>query len=144
MGNYTKKWRVGCNSCQKESIVRDNSAPQFCSYCGSKDIKVEQEVSKAAIAGGQRCLAKLEKIRPDIIDARNRYIELRAAYEYEMQTLRTYVWRGIISKEEAAPYMAYGQELKRMSTALKEYREQKKREHRGSKEAGTGETTSQV
>lgn len=128
MGSYIKKWRVLCNSCQKEIIIRDNSIPEFCSYCGSHDITVVQEVGKVAIAGGKRCLAELERLRPEIVEVRNKYIELRAAYEYEMQTLRTYVWRGIISKEEAAPYMAYGQDLKRMSTALKEYREKKKKE----------------
>lgn len=116
MNVYTMEYK--CNDCG--NVVRLAKAPRFCPFCGSESI--ERDLTKAR-ANAFQLIESCNKLAAEMEPIFNAYLEKMAQYEWNMQTLRTYKMRGIITEEELPKYRR-----PQIQRALAEYRRRRKAE----------------
>lgn len=122
------RYQIVCEECgasYEVNLSMEADGVAYCARCGglARAIKVG---GKARIHA-EETMDEMRKIRPDMIEARRKYLAVAAYYEALMQTLRVYKKRGIVEQKEVdALSFGKSEDKKLMTDAVKEYREMRK------------------
>lgn len=118
------KLSVKCRVCGDEYNLNQNFKPCFCAKCGAGDILVtDRGVSRLR---AETAMQNLDELMPTLEEAYRAYIEVAAKWESEMQILRQYVRRGIISEEEMGRYLGVARSAGTLKKELAACRKKKK------------------
>ena len=118
------KYKVSCPNCGTEYVVKMNFEPGFCIKCGSDLVNVSPVKTKSR-ERAEKAMGRLVELGPTLEAAREAWVELLVAYEDELQILRQYKKRGIVSAEELENFSLKNFYKKNTSELLKEYRRKK-------------------
>ena len=113
------KIQYRCHSCGMSTRLPEEKIPGYCPYCGSTDIDIDRE--KARETAG-RMIAECNEILRELKPAHDKYISILARYELNMQTLRCYKKRGVVSEDEMPHWKKtlLPSEMKKLRNARKE------------------------
>lgn len=114
------KYDVKCSACENTYTIEADFVPMHCMKCGSP-VEASPAKTRARIRA-EISMYNLRTIIPKVEDARREWISCLAEYEDEMQLLRQYKKRGVVSEEELQKF-AYKKTSER--DALRELRARK-------------------
>ena len=121
------KYMVNCTGCGSSYEVDMSFRPGFCVKCGCGDERVAvAPVKNKARLRAEDAMMHLDEIGPKMEAAREAYLALMVEYEDELQLLRQYKKREIVSEEEVNEYAVRGYKRISLNDALKEYRAKKR------------------
>lgn len=123
------KYLVRCDRCGMAAEVEASRVPSFCVSCGNDLIDITPVRSKARMRA-ELAMARLETLAPRMVEAREWWLSALVEYEDEMQILRQYKKRGIVTEDEVERYAVSGYKKVQINEALKEYRAKKKERDR--------------
>ena len=116
------KYRITCTRCGREYELSGDLPPKFCPVCGGAAKLVK---SKARVRA-EEAMVKLEKLSPKVEEAYEWWLAAIVEYEDELQVLRQYEKRGVLSRSELEPYSSKKFRRVSLNEALKEYRAKKR------------------
>ena len=119
------KYKVSCPNCGTEYVVKMDFEPGFCIKCGS-DLVNGSPVKTKSRERAEQAMLKLDSLVPAINEARRNLIGFLVEYEDELQVLRQYKRRGIVSEEETEKYSLKQFYKPNMTELLKKYRSEKR------------------
>lgn len=122
------KYIVKCPKCGRTYELEMGLKPVFCAKCGDRNITVSPVKTKSRVRA-EEAMNHMDQIRPRLEKAHRVYVELMGEWEFEMQILRQYKKRGIVTEDEVASYMQDNFDTKKISEALRNYRENRKKEN---------------